>query len=99
MTWAPEDRDFGRGPGSPWPIPALTCFFYASGMKAILGFISFMLIACGVTGLLHQWIDWAPRFFGFFRFIIPDGYELYGYIVLTVLGIVMAVATNAVNKH
>jgi hypothetical protein len=51
------------------------------------------------TGLLHQWIHWAPTFFGFFRFIIPDGYEIYGSIVLTVLGIVMAVATNAVNKH
>jgi hypothetical protein len=73
--------------------------FYASGMKAILGFISFMFIACGVTGLLRQWIDWVPPFFGFFRFIIPDGYEVYSYIVLTMLGIAMAAATNAVKKH
>ncbi|MGP3949787.1 hypothetical protein [Streptomyces sp. 7N604] len=68
-------------------------------MKSILGFLSFMFIAGGVTGLVHQWIDWGPAFFGFFRFVIPDGYEVYGYIVLTVLGIAVAAAANGVRRE
>ncbi|MGH3312394.1 MAG: hypothetical protein ACRDP3_17710 [Streptomyces sp.] len=67
-------------------------------MKAILGFISFMFISAGVTGLLRQWFDWVPPFFGFVRYVIPDGAEVYGCLVLTVLGIAVGAAANAVRK-
>ncbi|MFE4826689.1 hypothetical protein [Streptomyces sp. NPDC056672] len=67
-------------------------------MKAFLGFVSFMFISYGVSGLLHQWIDWFPTFFGFFRFLVPDGYEIHGCLVLTVLGVGVAVASDAVGK-
>ncbi|WP_329386629.1 hypothetical protein [Streptomyces sp. NBC_01716] len=68
-------------------------------MKAILGFISFVLVASGVTGLLHQWVDWMPTIFGFSRFIVPDGHEVLGYVVMTLLGGAVGFLSDAVKKH
>lgn len=68
-------------------------------MKAILGFVTFVLVASGVTGLLHQWIDWMPTFFGFSRFVVPDGYEMPGYAVMTLLGIAVGFLSGAAKKH
>ncbi|WP_330175341.1 hypothetical protein OG875_18535 [Streptomyces sp. NBC_01498] len=68
-------------------------------MKSILGFLGFVLIAAGVSGLLSEWVDRLPTLFGFSRFLIPDGHEVAGYTVMTVLGLVVAWAADAVREH
>ncbi|WP_405616939.1 hypothetical protein OG292_24850 [Streptomyces sp. NBC_01511] len=67
-------------------------------MKSILELIGFGLVAAGVTGLLAHWIDWMPTVFGFFRFILPDGYEVPGHVVATLLGLAVIFATDAAKK-
>ncbi|MET4927543.1 hypothetical protein P3L51_35175 [Streptomyces sp. PSRA5] len=68
-------------------------------MKAILGFISFVLVTAGVTGLLNEWADRLPAFFGFFRFLIPDGYEVLGYVVIALFGLAAGYAAGLVEKN
>ncbi|MCB5163300.1 hypothetical protein LG634_00315 [Streptomyces bambusae] len=64
-------------------------------MKKILGFLSFVLTAGGISGLLGEWLDFDFRLFGFLHHISPDGYEVYTYLVLTVVGIALALANDA----
>ncbi|MGK4578686.1 hypothetical protein [Kitasatospora sp. HPMI-4] len=55
-------------------------------LRKLLGFVSFVLIVGGVSGLLHEWFDWL-RLFGFMRYLVPGGYEIYGYGVMIALGV------------
>ncbi|MEV7414375.1 hypothetical protein [Streptomyces sp. NPDC089919] len=65
-------------------------------MKSLLGFVSFVLIAGGASGLVHEWFS-GFRLFGFLRHLGPDGYEVYTNIVLIVLGIALALLTDALK--
>lgn len=67
-------------------------------MKSLLGFLSFVLVVGGVSGLLREWIG-TPPFFGFLRFLTPDGYEVYGNVVFVVLGIALGAAGKALGKR
>ncbi|MER7760321.1 hypothetical protein [Streptomyces sp. NPDC097619] len=66
--------------------------------KAITDVLCFVLIVGAVSGLLHEWFGWI-RFFGFLRFLVPDGYEVYGYTVMAVLGIAVAIATDSISRR
>lgn len=63
-------------------------------MKSLLGFLCFVLVAGGVSGLLHEWFGWI-RLFGFLRFLTPDGYAVYANAVLVVLGVALGAAGEA----
>ncbi|MFI9203608.1 hypothetical protein [Streptomyces sp. NPDC053048] len=67
------------------------------GLKSLLGFVSFMLIAGGISCLLHEWLGWF-RLFGFLRFLAPDGYEVYSYVVMVVLGIAVGAASESLTR-
>lgn len=66
-------------------------------MGRILGLAAFVLIAGGISGLLGLWLP-VPPFFGFLRFAIPGGYEVYGYLACTVLGGALGVAADALSR-
>ncbi|MCX5197112.1 hypothetical protein OOK31_24990 [Streptomyces sp. NBC_00249] len=62
-----------------------------SPLAALSGLLCFVLVVGGVSGLLHEWLGWI-RFMGFVRFLVPEGYEVYGYVVMTALGGAVGVA-------
>ncbi|MFE2363615.1 hypothetical protein [Streptomyces virginiae] len=57
-----------------------------SPLAAVTGLLSFVLVLGGGSGLLHEWLGWI-HFMGFVRFLVPDGYEIFGYVVMVVLGV------------
>lgn len=67
-------------------------------LAALSGLLCFVLIVGGISGLLHEWFGWI-RFMGFVRFLVPDGYEIYGYVVMTALGLAVGVAGDALTRR
>ncbi|MFD4241624.1 hypothetical protein ACFWP3_08525 [Streptomyces sp. NPDC058525] len=65
-----------------------------SPVTAVTGLISFVLVVGGASGLLHEWLGWI-HFMGFVRFLVPEGYEVYGYVVMVALGIAVGAAGDA----
>ncbi|MFJ6621855.1 hypothetical protein ACIQOW_30290 [Kitasatospora sp. NPDC091335] len=58
-------------------------------MKTLLGYLGFVLIAGGASGLLSGWTG-GIRLFGFVRFLVPSAHETAGYATLLVLGALLA---------
>ncbi|OJF15319.1 hypothetical protein [Couchioplanes caeruleus] len=69
-----------------------------SPLAALTGLLCFVLVVGGTSGLLHEWLGWV-RFMGFVRFLVPDGYEIYSYVVMIVLGIAVGMAGDAVTRR
>ncbi|MFD9366700.1 hypothetical protein ACFWA6_03185 [Streptomyces sp. NPDC060020] len=69
-----------------------------SPLTAVTGLLSFVLVVGGASGLLHEWLGWI-RFMGFVRFLVPDGYEVYGYVVMVVLGLTVGAAGDALTRR
>jgi hypothetical protein len=67
-------------------------------MHKAIGFLSFVFIAGGISGLLHQWLGFF-RLFGFLHRLAPDGYETYTDLGYIVLGIALAAAAEALRKQ
>ncbi|MFI1970968.1 hypothetical protein BLA24_29950 [Streptomyces cinnamoneus] len=67
-------------------------------MKSLLNVASFVLIAGGASGLLHEWLGWF-RLFGFLRWLSPDGYEVYTYVVLVALGVVLGAVNASLTRE
>jgi hypothetical protein len=67
-------------------------------LAALSGLLCFVMVVGGVSGLLHEWFGWI-RFMGFVRFFVPDGYEIYGYVVMTALGLAVGVAGDALTRR
>ncbi|MEU9236339.1 hypothetical protein [Streptomyces subrutilus] len=65
-----------------------------SPVTAVSGLIGFVLVVGGASGLLHEWLGWI-HFMGFVRFLVPEGYEVYGYGVMVALGIAVGAAGDA----
>ncbi|MFE4517279.1 hypothetical protein ACFRMQ_24145 [Kitasatospora sp. NPDC056783] len=59
-------------------------------MKTLLGYLGFVLIVGGASGLVSGWIA-GFRLFGFVRFLVPEGHETAGYAVMTALGVLLAI--------
>lgn len=69
-----------------------------SPLATVSGLVCFVLVVGGLSGLAHELFGWI-RFMGFVRFLVPDGYEVAGYIVMVVLGIAVGVAGDAVERR
>jgi hypothetical protein len=69
-----------------------------SPLAALTGLLCFVLVAGGASGLLHEWLGWI-QFMGFVRFLVPDGYEIYSYVVMIVLGLAVGMAGDAVTRR
>lgn len=67
-------------------------------MAALSGLLCFVLVVGGASGLLHEWFGGIP-FMGFVRFVVPDGYEIYSYVVMIVLGLAVGAAGDAVTRR
>lgn len=65
-------------------------------MKTLLGYLGFVLILGGATGLLSDHLG-GFRLFGFVRFLVPAGQETPGYAVLLALGVLLAIP--AARRH
>ena len=65
-----------------------------SPLAALSGLLCFVLVVGGASGLLHEWLGWI-QFLGFFRFVVPHGYEIYSYVVMIVLGLAVGIAGDA----
>lgn len=63
----------------------------------LLGVVSFVLVVGGASGLLHEWLGWV-HFFGFVRFAVPSGYEVFGYVVMVVLGVAIGAASERTRR-
>ncbi|WP_316527836.1 hypothetical protein [Kitasatospora brasiliensis] len=59
-------------------------------MKTLLGYLGFVLIVGGASGLVSGWIP-GFRLFGLVRYLVPDGHETAGYATLLVLGVLLAI--------
>lgn len=69
-----------------------------SPLAALSGLLCFVLVVGGASGLLHEWLGWI-QFMGFVRFFVPDGYEIYSYVVMIVLGLAVGMAGDAVTRR
>ncbi|WP_030915842.1 hypothetical protein [Streptosporangium amethystogenes] len=69
-----------------------------SPLAPLSGLLCFILVAGGGSGLLHEWFGWI-HFMGFLRFLAPEGYEIYSYALMIVLGIVVGAAGNALTRR
>jgi hypothetical protein len=69
-----------------------------SPLASLSGLLCFVLVVGGASGLLHEWFGWI-RFMGFVRFLAPDGYEVYSYVVMIVVGLAVGVAGDAVTRR
>ncbi|MFD9409832.1 hypothetical protein ACFWBN_22850 [Streptomyces sp. NPDC059989] len=69
-----------------------------SPVAAVSGVLSFVLVVGGASGLLHEWFGWI-HFMGFVRFLVPDGYEIYSYVVMVVLGLAVGAAGDALTRR
>ncbi|MFJ8623058.1 hypothetical protein ACIRD3_09430 [Kitasatospora sp. NPDC093550] len=59
-------------------------------MKTLLGYLGFVLILGGASGLLADRLG-GFRLFGFVRYLVPDGHETAGFAVLLALGVLLAI--------
>ncbi|KJS63742.1 hypothetical protein [Streptomyces rubellomurinus] len=59
-------------------------------MKTLLGYLGFVLILGGGTGLLADRLG-GFRLFGFVRYLVPDGHETVGYAALLALGVLLSI--------
>lgn len=66
-------------------------------MKNLLGFVSFVLVVGGISGLLSDHV-WDVRLFGFLRHLVPDGHETAGYVVMIVVGAALAIGTDRIGR-
>ncbi|MFF5585310.1 hypothetical protein [Streptomyces hygroscopicus] len=69
-----------------------------SPLAALSHVVSFTLVVGGGSGLLHEWWGWL-HFMGFLRFLVPDGYEVYGYVVMVVVGAAVGAAGGALDER
>ncbi|MFD6972073.1 hypothetical protein [Streptomyces sp. NPDC059979] len=69
-----------------------------SPLTTVTGLLSFVLIVGGASGLLHEWLGWI-HFMGFVRFLAPDGYEIYSYVVMVVLGVAVGAAGDTLTRR
>ncbi|MEJ8645635.1 hypothetical protein WKI68_39375 [Streptomyces sp. MS1.HAVA.3] len=69
-----------------------------SPLTAVTGLLSFVLVVGGASGLLHEWLGWI-HFMGFVRFLAPDGYESYSYVVMVVLGVAVGAAGDTLTRR
>ncbi|WP_436762046.1 hypothetical protein [Streptosporangium sp. V21-05] len=69
-----------------------------SPLAALSGLVCFVLVVGGASGLLHEWFGWI-HFMGFVRFLAPDGYEIYSYVIMIVLGLAVGAAGDAVTRR
>ncbi|MDP9842780.1 hypothetical protein [Streptosporangium lutulentum] len=69
-----------------------------SPLAALSGLLCFVLVVGGGSGLLHEWLGWI-HFMGFVRFLAPDGYEIYSYVVMIVLGFAIGAAGDAFTRR
>ncbi|GLV72819.1 MULTISPECIES: hypothetical protein [Streptomyces] len=69
-----------------------------SPLAALSHVVSFALVVGGGSGLLHEWWGWL-HFMGFVRFLVPDGYEVYGYVVMVVVGAAVGAAGGALDER
>ncbi|MBW5485164.1 hypothetical protein [Streptomyces bambusae] len=67
-------------------------------LAAFTGLLSFVLVVGGASGLLHEWLDWI-HFMGFVRHLVPEGYEVYGYTVMLVLGVAVGAAGDSLSRR
>ncbi|MET9290744.1 hypothetical protein [Streptomyces sp. NPDC003077] len=65
-----------------------------SPVRGLLGLVSFILVVGGIGGLLGEWVGWF-HLFGFMRYLVVEGYEVYSYAVMIVLGIAVGMASEA----
>ncbi|MFG2990485.1 hypothetical protein ACGFZK_14550 [Streptomyces sp. NPDC048257] len=65
---------------------------------AVSGALCFVLVVGGASGLLHEWLGWI-HFMGFVRFLAPDGYEIYSYVVMIALGFAVGAAGDALARR
>ncbi|MBP0452621.1 MFS transporter [Kitasatospora sp. RG8] len=66
-------------------------------MKSLLGFISFVLVGGGISGLLSDRL-WGLHVFGFVRHLVPDDHRTVGYVVLVVMGAALAVGSDRIGR-
>ncbi|MET8704548.1 hypothetical protein ACFVUH_12385 [Kitasatospora sp. NPDC058032] len=66
-------------------------------MKNFLGFVSFVLVVGGISGLLADHL-WGLRVFGFVRFLVPADHQTEGYFVMIGLGVLLALGTALLDR-
>ncbi|MFF3725516.1 hypothetical protein ACFYYM_24445 [Streptomyces erythrochromogenes] len=69
-----------------------------SPLAAVSGLLCFVLVVGGASGLLHEWLGWI-HFMGFVRFLVPAGYEVYGYVVMVALGLAVGAAGDSLARR
>ncbi|MFI8452028.1 hypothetical protein [Streptomyces erythrochromogenes] len=69
-----------------------------SPVAAVSGLLCFVLVVGGASGLLHEWLGWI-HFMGFVRFLVPDGHEIYGYVVMVALGLAVGAAGDSLARR
>ncbi|MFF7453087.1 hypothetical protein [Kitasatospora sp. NPDC008115] len=66
-------------------------------MKNLLGFVSFVLIIGGISGLVADHL-WGFRLFGFVRYLVPADHQTVGHLVMIGAGTLLALGTGLLDR-
>ncbi|MFE6871294.1 hypothetical protein ACFVFS_32645 [Kitasatospora sp. NPDC057692] len=66
-------------------------------MKNFLGFVSFVLIIGGISGLVSDHL-WGLHLFGFVRYLIPAGHQTAGYFTMIGVGVLLALGVALLDR-
>ncbi|MCX4820284.1 hypothetical protein OG883_10275 [Streptomyces sp. NBC_01142] len=67
-------------------------------MRKIFEAVGFVLLVWGAVGVVHEFTGWFRVWGGLQLLNIPDGYQLFANIVLTVVGLVFLVASDRIGR-
>ncbi|MFJ8039855.1 hypothetical protein ACIRBX_04965 [Kitasatospora sp. NPDC096147] len=69
-----------------------------SPVTSVTNLLAGLLLVGGASGLLRELFGWI-QFLGFLRYLIPDGWEVFGYVLMMVAGLAVGVAGDHFAKQ
>ncbi|GAA3030191.1 hypothetical protein GCM10020229_47010 [Kitasatospora albolonga] len=67
-------------------------------LTSVANLLAFVLLVGGASGLLHELFGWI-HFLGFTRFLVPSGWEVFGYVVMMAVGLAVGGAGERYAKR
>ncbi|CUU56426.1 hypothetical protein Ga0074812_107310 [Parafrankia irregularis] len=90
---SPPDQPFSSPSPRPQADPALRPV--AAAGHALGG----VLTVGGLCGLLREAFGWWPPLMGFLRHLAPAGYEIYSFIIMIAVGLVLVAAASSTSTR
>ncbi|MBB1256984.1 hypothetical protein [Streptomyces alkaliterrae] len=67
-------------------------------LATVTGFVCFVLVVGGISGLLREWFGWI-HLMGFVRYFTVDGYEVASYVGIALVGALIGLAGDRIARR